>query len=590
MANIVEIKGVESPVIVSMIKNQILSETKYDTNSKGSISNESRLTKDKDTIITILHSFGYFDAEIDASEKMGIVIFYINLNERYKFNEVLLRYEDDKEYRTGLKVGQVFDLINIEFNSYTSTKQISTASDNIKKFLQQRGFAFVYIMQPELEIDKEKKKIKVVYNISLNRKIIMDKVIVKITSKKDPKLLESFVRNRVPWEDGDIYDPSKIEDLKEALMTSGIFAGIEVHLSDPSPEPKNPKLAKTTVTIDVKEAKLRSVAVGLKYGTVEKLGATLAWTHYNIDGKGSRLSLILDGSDFHNRHRKMFSTKIKYSVYDLFFKKQELVNQIYYVKENTISYDLSKIGAESILWQEFNKSLKLGAGACIEDSTTLDKVEKGKNKTRFKAIGIPIGINFDTTTAFLDPQKGLRCNGMLTPYFGNKRPITILTGKASIYLPIAKNSFKNAIVLACYGRAGSILCDKSQQLPRDKRFFGGGANSIRGYGYQMLGKLNDRRKPLGGQSIFEIGIEPRIKITDNFGCAIFAEGGNVYSGKLIKPFKDMLWGYGFGVRYYTMLGPIRLDIAFPMKRRHVDKDKKSVDSRFNIYVSIGQAF
>jgi translocation and assembly module TamA len=126
-------------------------------------------------------------------------------------------------------------------------------------------------------------------------------------------------------------------------------------------------------------------------------------------------------------------------------------------------------------------------------------------------------------------------------------------------------------------------------LPRDRLFFAGGMNSVRGYGYQLIGDVNDDKKPLGGWSTFEVGIEPRFKISDNFGAVVFVEGGGVYQTKAPKIGRKMLWGGGVGVRYYTPLGPIRLDIAFPFKRRKTTTNKK-IDSLFNIYISIGQAF
>jgi translocation and assembly module TamA len=136
---------------------------------------------------------------------------------------------------------------------------------------------------------------------------------------------------------------------------------------------------------------------------------------------------------------------------------------------------------------------------------------------------------------------------------------------------------------------GSILRNKKHIVPRDKLFFAGGNNSVRGYEYQMLGEVNDKKKPKGGESLFEVGIEPRLRISDDIGVVAFFEGGNVYSSNTPKPLKKLLFGYGVGGRYYTPLGPIRLDVAFPTKLRKT-KSGKRIDSRFILYISVGQAF
>lgn len=572
------IRGINNPDILSLIKSQI---SDWENFSKDSISAKFKLSQDKYAIKKILNSFCYFDAKIKNSFENGKVVFDITPNGRYKFDEVLLIYKDQREYRSGLKIGQVFDLINIEYDSYTDTKQLTDAKDKIEEYLKKQGFAFVSIKDPKIEIDRKNKKIKAIYEIILNGKTVIDDTIINIKSKKDPELLKPFVKNRITWKNGDIFDQQKLDDLKEDLMASGIFSGISINLTPPKFLHNDLKTSHTTITIDIEEGLLRDVAAGVKYGSSEKAGILFSWKHYNIDGKGSGLSVLADIAKVSRNIRT------KYKVYDLFYKKQKLTNQVFYLKEDVDPYNVTKIGIESILWQRFGKSFNLGAGVCGERSKTKDKIDL--ENTKFKAFGVPIGMNFDTTENFLDPQKGIRCSAMLTPYFGNLTNITIFSGKASVYFPFRKNSFKNSMVFAAYSKFGSIFRNKTHKIPRDKFFFSGGANSIRGYGYQKVGPVNNNKIPLGGESVFEFGLEPRFKLSDNVGLIAFWEGGNVFSTKMPNLLKKLLFGYGMGIRYYTPLGPIRLDIAFPTSRRKTTEGKK-IDSLFNIYISIGQAF
>ncbi len=572
------IRGIDDPDILSLIKLQI---SNWENFSKDSISAKFKITRDKYEIKKILNSLSYFDAKIKTFFEKGKVIFNIFPNERYKFDEVLLIYTDQRDYRSGLKIGQVFDLINIEYDSYTDTKQLTDAKDKIIDYLKTQGFAFVSIKDPKIEIDRKNKKIKAIYEITLNGKTIIDNTIINIKSKKDPELLKPFVKNRISWKNGDIFDQQKLDELKESLMSSGIFSGISINLTPPKFLNNDLKTSHTTINIDIEEGLLRDVAAGVKYGSSEKAGVLFSWKHYNIDGKGSGLTVLADIAKVSR------NVRTKYEVYDLFYKKQKLTNQVFYLKEDVDSYDVSKVGIESILWQNFGQKLNLGAGVCGERSKTKDKIDL--DHIKFRAFGIPIGMNLDTTENFLDPQKGIRCSAMLTPYFGNLTNITVFSGKASLYLPFKKNSFKNSMVFAAYSKFGSIFRNKKHKIPRDKFFFSGGANSIRGYGYQKAGPVNNNKIPLGGESVFEFGLEPRFKVNDNIGLIAFWEGGNVFSTRVPNPLKKLLFGYGVGVRYYTPLGPIRLDLAFPTSRRKTTEGKK-VDSLFNIYISIGQAF
>ena len=591
MAHAVTINGVNNSEIENLIKSQL---SNWSDIAVGSISAEFKLKKDKRIIKRILASYGYFDVQICPVFQDGKAVFNITLNERYKFDDVLLLYTDQKDYRSGLKVKQVFDLIGISYDTYTDTKQLADGCEQIADFLRGKGFAFVKVHAPKLQQDKENKRIKAIYEIELNGKTVIDKTIVNIKSKKDPKLLEPFVRNRISWKDGDIYDIEKIENMKNDIMASKIFSGVSVSLSTPQKDKNDTSVVHTTITIDLEEALLRDVAAGLKYGSSEKFGVLLSWTNYNINGKGASLSASIDASK-ENRY-----LRIKYDKHDLFYKRQTLSTQAFYVKEDESSYKVLKSGAESMLWQTFDAKFHAGCGLCIEESETTDKIEK--KDLDFSAVGIPIGLKFDTTDEYLDPQKGIRCQATVTPYIGHPHNLTVFTGKASIYIPFKKNEFRNFLVLAVYSRYGTIFRNKNHDIPRDKLFFSGGASSIRGYGYQKVGAFSDVDdddeenknnkpigKPLGGESVFEIGVEPRIRVSDNLGLVAFVEGGNVYTKKMANPVRKLLFGYGIGIRYYTSFAPIRLDIAFPMKIRKTKQGKK-VDSMFNLYLSIGQAF
>lgn len=578
----IEIRGLENAEIISLIKTNVYASVRQKNVATDSISMALIMENDIKSVKTILASFGYFDAEVSMSRNGDMVILDIDLKDRYVFSDILLTYKDYPEYSSGVTVGEVFDLIGIPKDSYTSTKEIADACVKLKNFYHRHGFAFVEISTPSIKLDKNNKKIKVVFNITLNKQIIIDKTIVIVKSNdRTHQLLKNFVLNRVEWQEGEMYNEDLIEKTKDRLMASGIFSSVDIKINKPVLDNKKQHMAHSEVVITVEEAKLRDISVGASFGTTEKLGALFSWTHYNVDGKGAKFSTITSLS------KKLQTQRLKYTVPDLFYKRQELKNQVFASKENVTAYNIKKIGAESILWQEVAHNVNLGLGLCSEISKTKDKVLNSQYE-RFKAVGIPFGLMVDTTNVFLDPQSGFRCFAMTVPYLCKKQ-FTSLNIKGSFYIPLSKSKYNNTIVMACYSRFGSMITSKTKAIPRDKLFFGGGANSVRGYGYQLLGEVNDDRKPLGGESVFEVGIEPRVKISDNVGLVAFIEGGNVYHTRMPKLSKRLMYGGGFGVRYYTPLGPIRLDIAFPFKRRKTVAGK-SIDSICNIYISIGQAF
>ncbi len=119
-------------------------------------------------------------------------------------------------------------------------------------------------------------------------------------------------------------------------------------------------------------------------------------------------------------------------------------------------------------------------------------------------------------------------------------------------------------------------------MPPDQRFYAGGSGTIRGYKYQSVGPTFFDGKPVGGTAIDAGSAEWRQRIGANFGTAVFVDAGQVSAN--LKPLAGAVRvGVGAGVRYYTAIGPIRLDIAAPV-------NKGPGDDAFEIYIGLGQAF
>ena len=142
-------------------------------------------------------------------------------------------------------------------------------------------------------------------------------------------------------------------------------------------------------------------------------------------------------------------------------------------------------------------------------------------------------------------------------------------------------------VLALRGNLGSIAGTSRDDIPADERFYAGGGGSIRGYGYQLAGPLDDDEDdpdPIGGRSLIELNGELRYRMTDTIGLVYFIDGGTVADSALPSLEEDLFIGTGVGLRYSTPIGPLRADIGVPLDRR------SDVDDIVQIYVSIGQAF
>ncbi|AZZ99166.1 BamA/TamA family outer membrane protein [Pseudoalteromonas sp. R3] len=166
--------------------------------------------------------------------------------------------------------------------------------------------------------------------------------------------------------------------------------------------------------------------------------------------------------------------------------------------------------------------------------------------------------------------------GGMLPYWGNERLISVELASESLVssTSLIKVRWKNAWLrniaqqhfFVTRLEAGAIVTDDIEAVPFNMRFFAGGDQSIRGFAYQSVAPRDDEGKLLGGKYLATASAEYNYQFMPNWRVALFVD-----TGTATDDFKDK-WalGTGFGFRYLTPVGPIRLDHAWGLS-----KDSKS---------------
>jgi translocation and assembly module TamA len=124
--------------------------------------------------------------------------------------------------------------------------------------------------------------------------------------------------------------------------------------------------------------------------------------------------------------------------------------------------------------------------------------------------------------------------------------------------------------------AGVTLIDELDTLPASVRFFAGGDVSVRGYAYNSLGPTDLLGAVVGGSNLLVGSIELDQKISTNWSIAAFVDSGNAYDD--LGDF-DPATGIGVGLRWYSPLGPIRIDVAVPLE--------KDAPDNYRLHITLG---
>jgi outer membrane protein insertion porin family len=137
---------------------------------------------------------------------------------------------------------------------------------------------------------------------------------------------------------------------------------------------------------------------------------------------------------------------------------------------------------------------------------------------------------------------------------------------------------------------GQPVTETVEDLPASERFFAGGDTTIRGFTLDTVGAPNTISAtgfPRGGNAVLLMNGELRFPVWKDFGAVLFVDGGNVFDRTTEFDFGELRGSTGFGLRYRSPIGPVRLDVGFKMDRRAI---AGTLESGHAFHFSIGQAF
>jgi translocation and assembly module TamA len=385
---------------------------------------------------------------------------------------------------------------------------------------------------------------------------------------------ESFVRKRLLLHQGDPFSPQAIETARQDLSSIGVFGVVRAEpASALDPEGQLP------VTFDLTERPLHAVDLSVAYSTDLGVNFTTAWHDRNLFGNAEQLNLTAAtqlGGDAVTKPG--YSVGAQFIKPDFLMRDQALELDLNAIKQSLQAYDQTALLEKIALNRKLTPHWTASVGLSGEQESILQE-----DVTRhYNLAGIPLSLKYDSTTSLLDPTQGIRATFAVTPTESISTPSAtffIAQISGSTYLDVFNDGRS---ILALRGLVGQVSGAGVFGLPPDQRFYAGGSATVRGYRYQTLGPQFPDRIPTGGNAIATGTVEVRQRILGSYGVVGFVDVGQVSSNG--APFTSN-WhsGAGIGARYYTPIGPIRLDVAVPL-------DKLPGGDSFELYIGIGQAF
>jgi translocation and assembly module TamA len=544
----------------------------------------ARLSADGELMQRILASEGYYDAVVDTRIDRGerdevqagqarqrrpiTAVIDVKPGTQYKLAEIIL--EADPTVPPNL----IADNFPLSVGEPIVAQRVQGAEAAIALKLPEEGYPFAEVGQRDILLDGATGDGVYTLPVDIGKRSRFGGIETTGDLAFDAEHVEVLAR----FKRGELYDSRKVDDLRQALVATGLFATVAAE-PQPTGESAGDDTEYVTMLVTQQAGPPRTLAASAGYGTGEGLRVEGSWTHRNllppegalifrgvVGTQEQGVGATLRRSNAGRRDRTIeLVAEAKRSDYNAF-------NAITGRIAARVSYDSTPI------WQK-RFTYALGAELIATSEDDYDFARAERNRDFYTIFGLTGQVGMDRTDSLLDPTKGFRMTALIQPegsLAGQFSPYARARLDVSGYYPVTDN-----IVLAGRVRAGSILGAARERLAPSRRFYAGGGGSVRGFGYQELGPKDPNLDPIGGRSVAEAAFEGRYRF-GNFGVVGFVDAGQVYRGST-PTFSDLRFGAGIGARYYTNFGPMRLDVATPIGR-------KPGEALVSVYVSIGQAF
>lgn len=567
-----------------------------------------RLMKDTKTIHKNLHLLGYYNSKVDYRIDVGknnAVTVFIGIDAGNKFNlKFSVKFKDqDKKFNEYYS-----DILKTKFkDKKASMSEIHSLISETLKLMKNAGF---------YDPKAEKKKVFLKYKDEvafLDLEIICGQNVCFGDTKilAFPGINEQFIRNRLRWETGEAFDQSKVDLSINDLKNTQIFSVVEIE-----PEPSKLKEKSLPIRVKIEEDKKNMLDVSLMYKGVRNMNfdkksqaskgvksiiAKVSWTRLNAFGNGETFIFNAEGTPLRTSEKKVdYAFEAILTQPDIFMKNAKMKYGASYKQELTNVYFCKSEGFNFKYYFPLSHSLKAKVGLVLEHNYVnsdpiffKDEDPDQDYKTLshyYRTVIFPVSLMWDRTDNLLNPTSGYRLalNGSWMNFQGAEiNNLKFGSVDFSYHCSLDELS-KN--VLAFYLRKKKLWGADIDLIPLDKRLYAGGMNSVRGYANQLATEMIKGREgevAMGGKSSLEFSAEYRRKINNNWGMSAFFDGAKVCENesKIFKiDKKRWFFSIGFGMRYYTSIGPIRIDFAFPLRKR------KGIDSKMQFMVGLGQAF
>jgi len=452
-----------------------------------------------------------------------------------------------------------------------SSDAYEEAQSLILSRLKEDGRAFAEV-SPEAVVDLAVHEVDVIYTVTPGGRYTVGTV--KFLGRE--KSEELVLRRALALAPGQVFRQSKVEESRENLYSLGLFGSVTFTLTPSSEQ------GTVDILVRLKEGKLHRVRLGVGYGTEDRLRAQVRWETLRFASKTMVVGAELKASAIDDRLEAYLRRPFAFD------RKTTLLANLTFGKKVEQDFDYEYLKAQWGYQRDFLPGRLNGSAFLVAErvlqftpNQSLDDALQGGARQVATMTSLAASLNYRNTDDLLNPSRGLLCNFYL-------EPTKVLDGGTFFTKAILEGRWYAGLrpgwTLGLKLKLGDIASADPEGVPLTRRFYAGGANSIRGYAYGSLGPLSPEGALVGGNGLVEASAELRFPLKGSLKGLVFVDAGNALPKAFEFPTGWLRAGAGLGVRFQTVVGPVGLDLAWRLKPDPLNP------SPYQMYFFIGYAF
>ena len=518
------------------------------------------LERDEKLIINYFREYGYLDVKVKTkieylkTNRVNIYL-YIEEGDQYSFSSINI--DDNKsilDVNTLSKVNEKINLFLNDENIYSISK-VKKLEKNVSSIVLNSGIDYFEIQT------YEKKENNNQVNVLFQILPIIPKYTNQINIVGNSRTFDHVIRRELDIVEGDAIYDSQIENIRDKLISLNLFESVNLKKKEIDDN-------KIDLIIEVKEKQTGTFNAGVSLGTLDGFALVTGLRERNFYGTGRSLDVLVNTSNDKNQFKLITTDRLSYEndadiSYSINYKQEDFSTASSYTLDTFssgvgIGYQLSNNLYHNVDLEYALKDYK------VTNSSTVSNIISNSSGSSISYL-IKNNLRYSTLNRGFIPKTGNYIN------FNNiiETPTSSNNGFIKNIVTIKKFISGNKSIYGIHGKLGNIFSLNNNDILTDDKFALGG-RSLRGFDIYGAGSRNSRTSYIGGNNLATLKLDYSYEITRQsdfpFYLNIFNDYGLVWDNKT-KPTQsdnNLRSSVGFGIKYYSPVGPIGFTWGFPI--------------------------